>query len=166
MQILGHDISPIQLGGIAILAYLGITQGSGNLASYQQQSQLIAQQRQGSQLKTAQLQASEQEAKALEKIANDRYDRGCEMVFAPDKSGKITDRTTSITEGSPVIDSSRKVPLSPGVIVCDRTGLTAKIISSPSGQPVAGELAFTSDRARISKAIARYRGATYQGSVN
>lgn len=165
MKLLGNDISVTQLIGAGVLGYLVISQGFGNMSSYQQQAGLIAQQRQQDQVKQASLQASEQQTKALEKIANDRYDRGCEMVFAAGKDG-TANKTTSILENQPVLDGVRKTPIGAGAIVCDARGMTAKLVPNSQGLPVASELAFTGDRSRIIAAIGRYRNAKYNNSVN
>lgn len=166
MKLLGHDISTTQLLGAGVLGYLFVSQGFGNLSTHQQQAGIIAQQRQQDQTRQAALLVSEQQSKALEKIANDRYDRGCEMVFAFSPDGRLSSKTTSITEGQPVLDGVRKTPIGASAIVCDARGMTAKLIPNAQGVPVASELAFTGDRARISAAIRRYRGATYNNSVN
>jgi hypothetical protein len=79
------------------------------------------------------------------------------VVSANDKT-----QLTSITEGLPVIDSARNVPLSVGNIVCDSNGLTGEIIAGENPKiPVVGNTAFTSDRTLVANAAKRYRGTKY-----
>ena len=92
-------------------------------------------------------------------IARQRYQDGCVMVVAANDRSQLT----SITEGLPVIDASRNVPLSIGNIVCDANGLTGEIIADPNNPkiPVVGNTAFTSDRTLVANAAKRYRGTRY-----
>ena len=124
------------------------TQGEANraLRSTQQQEQ-------------ARLTLSQDAAKQKDTIARQRYQDGCVMVVAANDRSQLT----SITEGVPVIDSSRNVPLSIGNIVCDQNGLTGEIIANPTDPkvPVVGNTAFTSDRTLVANAAKRYRGTRY-----
>jgi hypothetical protein len=124
------------------------TQGEANrvLRSTQQQEQ-------------ARLTLSQDAAKQRDTIARQRYQDGCVMVVAANDRSQLT----SITEGLPVIDSSRNVPLSIGNIVCDQNGLTGEIIANPTDPkvPVVGNTAFTSDRTLVANAAKRYRGTRY-----
>ena len=98
-------------------------------------------------------------AKQRDTIARQRYEAGCVMVVSANDRSQLT----SITEGLPVIDSSRNVPLSIGNIVCDSNGLTGEIIADPNNPkiPVVGNTAFTSDRNLVANAAKRYRGTKY-----
>ena len=106
----------------------------------------------------AKLTLAQDAAKQKDAIARQRYQDGCVMVVAANDRSQLT----SITEGVPVIDSSRNVPLSIGNIVCDSNGLTGEIIAGTDPKvPVVGNTAFTSDRALVANAAKRYRGTKY-----
>jgi cell shape-determining protein MreC len=124
------------------------TQGEQNraLRSTQQQEQ-------------ARLTLAQDSSKQKDAIARQRYQDGCVMVVSANDKTQLT----AITEGLPVIDASRNVPLSAGNIVCDQNGLTGEIIANPTDPkvPVVGNTAFTSDRALVANAAKRYRGTRY-----
>ena len=134
-------------GGFSGLQEMKV-QGEANraLRSTQQQEQ-------------AKLTLSNDAAKQRDTIARQRYQAGCVMVVSANDRSQLT----SITEGLPVIDSSRNVPLSIGNIVCDSNGLTGEIIADPNTPkiPVVGNTAFTSDRNLVANAAKRYRGTKY-----
>ena len=134
-------------GGFSGLQEMKV-QGEANraLRSTQQQEQ-------------AKLTLSNDAAKQRDTIARQRYEAGCVMVVSANDRSQLT----SITEGLPVIDASRNVPLSIGNIVCDQNGLTGEIIADPNNPkiPVVGNTAFTSDRNLVANAAKRYRGTKY-----
>ena len=134
-------------GGFSGLQEMRV-QGEANraLRSTQQQEQ-------------AKLTLSNDAAKQRDTIARQRYEAGCVMVVSANDRSQLT----SITEGLPVIDASRNVPLSIGNIVCDQNGLTGEIIADPNNPkiPVVGNTAFTSDRNLVANAAKRYRGTKY-----
>jgi hypothetical protein len=134
-------------GGFSGLQEMRV-QGEANraLRSTQQQEQ-------------AKLTLSNDAAKQRDTIARQRYEAGCVMVVSANDRSQLT----SITEGLPVIDASRNVPLSIGNIVCDSNGLTGEIIADPNNPkiPVVGNTAFTSDRNLVANAAKRYRGTKY-----
>ena len=134
-------------GGFSGLQEMRV-QGEANraLRSTQQQEQ-------------AKLTLSNDAAKQRDTIARQRYEAGCVMVVSANDRSQLT----SITEGLPVIDASRNVPLSIGNIVCDSNGLTGEIIADPNNPkiPVVGNTAFTSDRTLVANAAKRYRGTKY-----
>jgi hypothetical protein len=106
----------------------------------------------------ARLTLAQDAATQRDTIARQRYEKGCVMVVASDNKTKLT----SITEGLPVIDGARNVPLSVGNIVCDSNGLTGEIIAGENPKiPVVGNTAFTSDRALVANAVKRYQGIKY-----
>ena len=106
----------------------------------------------------AKLTLSQDAAKQKDAIARQRYQDGCVMVVSANDKTQLT----SITEGLPVIDSARNVPLSVGNIVCDSNGLTGEIIAGENPKiPVVGNTAFTSDRTLVANAAKRYRGTKY-----
>ncbi|MDB9369167.1 hypothetical protein PN456_09375 [Nodularia spumigena CS-586/05] len=90
------------------------------------------------------LRASQQAAQAQAEIAEQRYRDGCVMVVAMNNP----DSFTSLSEGEPVIDHVRNVPLPIGTVVCDANGNTAVIIKGEN-QPVTGEIAFTGNQELI-----------------
>jgi hypothetical protein len=94
-----------------------------------------------------------------DKIARQRYEKGCVMVV----SSKDRTKFTAITEGQPVIDAARNVPLSVGNIVCDSNGLTGEIVANVLDKrtPVVSNTAFTSDRTIVASAMKRYQGTKY-----
>ncbi|NEQ48449.1 MAG: hypothetical protein F6K00_34930 [Leptolyngbya sp. SIOISBB] len=55
------------------------------------------------------------------KIAEERYQDGCHLVYARDEE----DNVVSLHEGMKVVDSSTNQPLAEGVTVCDPNGATA-----------------------------------------
>jgi hypothetical protein len=124
------------------------TQGETNRATRaaQQQEQAL-------------LTLSQDSAKEKDKIARQRYEAGCLMVVSS------TDRTqlTAITEGRPVMDTARNVPLSAGNIVCDGNGLTGELVANVLDKrtPVVSNTAFTSDRVLVAAAVKRYQGIKY-----
>ena len=106
----------------------------------------------------AKLTLSQGAAKQKDAIARQRYQDDCVMVVSANDKTQLT----SITEGLPVIDSARNVPLSVGNIVCDSNGLTGEIIAGENPKiPVVGNTAFTSDRTLVANAAKRYRGTKY-----
>ena len=96
-----------------------------------------------------QLQAIEQSTQQRAKIAAARYQAGCVVVVALNAPNQFT----SITEGQPVLDRARNVPLPVNTVVCDAIGNTAVIAPGPDGTPVASQLAFTGDRSVVEAAI-------------
>jgi hypothetical protein len=106
----------------------------------------------------ARLTLAQDAATQRDTIARQRYEKGCVMVVASDNKTKLT----SITEGLPVIDGARNVPLSVGNIVCDQNGLTGEIIAGENPKiPVVGNTAFTADRSLVANAAKRYQGIKY-----
>ncbi|MBD1871232.1 hypothetical protein H6F95_28785 [Cyanobacteria bacterium FACHB-471] len=96
-----------------------------------------------------QLQATSLFVEQQAEIAEKRYSGGCVLVVASDDPSKFT----SLTEGQPVLDAVRGVPLPAGTVVCDAFGNTARIVSV-DGNPVAGEFAFTGNKQVVEEAIA------------
>lgn len=96
-----------------------------------------------------QLQASSLFVEQQAAIAEQRYSAGCVLVVATNDPSKFT----SLSEGQPVLDAVRGVPLPTGSIVCDAFGNTARIIAQ-DGEPVAGEFAFTGNKQVVEDAIA------------
>ena len=107
----------------------------------------------------ARLTLSQDAVKGKDKSARERYEKGCVMVV----SSKDPTQFTAITEGVPVIDAARNVPLSVGNIVCDSNGLTGEIVANVLDKrtPVVSNTAFTSDRAIVANAMKRYQGTRY-----
>jgi hypothetical protein len=96
-----------------------------------------------------QLQATSLFTEQQAEIAEKRYSEGCVLVVASNDPSKFT----SLSEGQPVLDAVRGVPLPAGTVVCDAFGNTARIIDQ-DGNPVAGELAFTGNKQVVEEAIA------------
>jgi hypothetical protein len=147
----------IALGAIALQNWLG--GGFSGLQEMKVQGEANRVLRSTQQQEQARLTLSQDAAKQKDTIARQRYQDGCVMVVAANDRSQLT----SITEGLPVIDSSRNVPLSIGNIVCDQNGLTGEIIANPTDPkvPVVGNTAFTSDRTLVANAAKRYRGTRY-----
>jgi hypothetical protein len=124
-------------------------------ANWEGMSQLQAATRENTQ-KAWKLKASEQAADEQAKIAEQRYKDGCLVIV----STKNPNNYTTLTEGEPVYDRTRNVPLPVGTKVCDRYGNTGKIVEGQDGTPVVGELAFTGNSEVIAlvgrKSRARY----------
>jgi hypothetical protein len=142
------------IAGIAIGLQQSVGGGFSGLSEMKAQGEQNRLTRAAQQQQQATLTLAQDAAIQRDTIARQRYEKGCVMVVASDDKTKLT----SITEGLPVIDGARNVPLSVGNIVCDSNGLTGEIIGSP---PVVGNTAFTSDRALVANALKRYRGTKY-----
>ena len=149
--------SVIALGAIALQNWLG--GGFSSLQEMEVQGEQNRVLRATQQQEQAKLTLSQDAAKQKDAIARQRYQDGCVMVVAANDRSQLT----RITEGIPVIDASRNVPLSIGNIVCDANGLTGEIIADPNNPkiPVVGNTAFTSDRTLVANAAKRYRGTKY-----
>jgi hypothetical protein len=147
----------IALGALALQNWIG--GGFSGLQEMRTQGEQNRALRSNQQQEQARLTLSQDAAKQRDTIARQRYQDGCVMVVAANDRSQLT----SITEGLPVIDSSRNVPLSVGNIVCDQNGLTGEIIANPTDPkvPVVGNTAFTSDRTLVANAAKRYRGTRY-----
>ena len=147
----------IALGAIALQNWLG--GGFSSLQEMKVQGEQNRVLRATQQQEQAKLTLSQDAAKQKDTIARQRYQDGCVMVVAANDRSQLT----SITEGIPVIDASRNVPLSIGNIVCDANGLTGEIIADLNNPkiPVVGNTAFTSDRTLVANAAKRYRGTKY-----
>lgn len=96
-----------------------------------------------------QLQATSLFVEQQAAIAEKRYIDGCILVVATN----APDQFTSLTEGQPVLDAVRGVPLPVGTVVCDAYGNTARIVDQ-GGSPVAGEFAYTGSKQVVQDAIA------------
>ncbi len=145
--------------GAALFAQNTIGGGFGALNDMQiqgRESRLI---RSAQQQEQTRLTLSQDAVKQRDTIARERYEKGCVMVVASDDKTKLT----AITEGLPVYDSARKIPLSAGNIVCDSNGLTGEIVVNVLDKltPVVSNTAFTSDRAIVAAAMKRYQGTRY-----
>ena len=148
--------SVIALGAIALQNWLG--GGFSSLQEMEVQGEQNRVLRSTQQQEQAKLTLSQDAAKQKDAIARQRYQDGCVMVVSANDKTQLT----SITEGLPVIDSARNVPLSVGNIVCDSNGLTGEIIAGENPKiPVVGNTAFTSDRTLVANAAKRYRGTKY-----
>ena len=148
--------SVIALGAIALQNWLG--GGFSSLQEMEVQGEQNRVLRATQQQEQAKLTLSQDAAKQKDAIARQRYQDGCVMVVSANDKTQLT----SITEGLPVIDSARNVPLSVGNIVCDSNGLTGEIIAGENPKiPVVGNTAFTSDRTLVANAAKRYRGTKY-----
>jgi len=146
----------IALGAIALQNWLG--GGFSGLQEMKVQGEQNRVLRATQQQEQAKLTLSQDAAKQKDAIARQRYQDGCVMVVSANDKTQLT----SITEGLPVIDSARNIPLSVGNIVCDSNGLTGEIIAGENPKiPVVGNTAFTSDRALVANAAKRYRGTRY-----
>jgi hypothetical protein len=147
----------IVVAAIALQNYVG--GGFSGLQEMKVQGEANRALRSTQQQEQAKLTLSNDAAKQRDTIARQRYEAGCVMVVSANDRSQLT----SITEGLPVIDSSRNVPLSIGNIVCDSNGLTGEIIADPNNPkiPVVGNTAFTSDRNLVANAAKRYQGTKY-----
>ena len=147
----------IALGAIALQNWLG--GGFSGLQEMRVQGEQNRVLRATQQQEQAKLTLAQDASKQRDAIARQRFQDGCVMVVSANDKAKLT----SITEGLPVIDSARNVPLSVGNIVCDSNGLTGEIVVNPTDAktPIVGNTAFTSDRALVANAAKRYRGTRY-----
>ena len=145
--------------GAALLAQSSLGGGFSGLQQMQIQGETNRQTRALQDQEANKLRLSQDLAKQKDTIARQRYESGCLMVVASSDKTQLT----AITEGMPVMDSVRKVPLSVGNVVCDSNGLTGEIIANPvdAKTPIVGLTAFTNDRNLIAAAAKRYRGTRY-----
>lgn len=146
----------IALGALALQNWIG--GGFSGLQEMRTQGEANRALRATQQQEQARLTLAQDATKQKDAIARQRYQDGCVMVVSSNDKTQLT----SITEGLPVIDASRNVPLSAGNIVCDQNGLTGEIIAGENPKiPVVGNTAFTSDRTLVANAAKRYRGTRY-----
>jgi hypothetical protein len=147
------------IAGIAIGLQQSVGGGFSGLSEMKAQGEQNRLTRAAQQQQQATLTLAQDAAIQRDTIARQRYEKGCIMVVASDDKTKLT----AITEGLPVIDGARNVPLSVGNIVCDSNGLTGEIIPNPANPkvPIVGNTAFTSDRDLVAKAAKRYTGIRY-----
>jgi hypothetical protein len=146
------------IAGIAIGLQQSVGGGFSGLSEMKAQGEQNRLTRAAQQQQQAKLTLAQDAAIQRDTIARQRYEKGCIMVVASDDKTKLT----AITEGLPVIDGARNVPLSVGNIVCDGNGLTGEIIAGENPKiPVVGNTAFTSDRDLVANASKRYRGTKY-----
>ncbi|MBW4441880.1 MAG: hypothetical protein KME10_11715 [Plectolyngbya sp. WJT66-NPBG17] len=134
-----------------------------------QRNQNVAQANRGRLEENQKLEAQKLTLQASEEIANERYDKGLEVI-ATLENAKIA---TTIQEGQPILSGAYaplyvknpKRPVNPkhfigrDIVVGDLYGTTAIMQFDPSrGYAVAGSIAVTSDRARMDKAQQRMKG--------
>lgn len=140
----------IALIGVGIVAAgMFMSNSSGKFQSMQQTSQLVQQQRQADSQQQIQLRLSQAQAKQSAEMANARYQSGCVMVVATNSPSDFT----TLTQGQPVIDRVRNVPLPDNTVVCDANGNTGEIIGG-----VVDRMAFTGDRSIVDAAMQRTGG--------
>ena len=155
------EASAIALGvGIALLNAGGI---KDSLAKQSELRSIVA----ANQAQVQAQQLLQEKQKGLEPIANERYQKGCEMVLSFDVIGQYK----ALSVGSPVIDgnvaskvrnlSPKNLPLSAvlpaGSTVCDAYGNTAVLENNAQGFPVVLSIASTADRELVAKAMQRVR---------
>lgn len=152
MKSLPRNIDPVYVvGGLIVAVFLALN-GRENLATMQQQQQqakAIAQANQQAEMKARLATASSQRQA---ETAKERYDSGCQMVFAQNDPNKFA----AIQQGRAVLDATTGYPIPDGSVVCDTVGNTAIIANG-----VADNLAFSPDREVIRAAMKRYADAQY-----
>lgn len=141
--------NPLVLIGAGVVAVGLFTGGGDKFQSMQQQSAMVQQQRQADSQQQIQLRLSQAQAQQSAEIANARYQSGCVMVVATNSPSDFT----TLTQGQPVIDRVRKVPLPDNTLVCDANGNTGEIIGG-----VVDRMAFTGDRSIVDAAMQRTGG--------
>lgn len=133
--------------------------GFGGLQEMKLQGEQNRATRSAQQQEQARLTLAQDSTTQKDTIARQRYEKGCIMVV----SSKDRSKFTAITEGLPVMDTARNVPLSAGNIVCDANGLTGELVANVLDKrtPIVSNTAFTSDRAIVASAMKRYQGTRY-----
>lgn len=115
MKSLPRNIDPVYIiGGLIVAVFLALN-GRENLATMQQQQQqakAIAQQNQQAEMKARLATASSQRQA---ETAKERYDAGCQMVFASNDPTKFA----AIQQNQPVLDATTGYPIPDGSVVCD-----------------------------------------------
>lgn len=142
--------NPLNAGLLGAIA-LSTAMSGGNLGQTASNLSTIRSLADQNNRQQAELDASIEAQKTKAEVAKARYQSGCVMVVA----SKDPQSFTSLSEGQPVIDSARKVPLPAGVVVCDALGMTGEIVPDESGRPVVGRMAFTGDQQVINAAKTR-----------
>lgn len=140
--------NPVAAGAIALMALAAAANFPTIAQNVQATGRVREKAMENSEL-NQQLQATSLFTEQQAAIAEQRYSSGCVLVVATNDPSKFT----SLTEGQPVLDAVRGVPLPAGTVVCDAFGNTARIVSV-DGQPVAGEFAFTGNKQVVEEAIA------------
>ncbi len=143
----------VAIGGI----YLACNVGAVNrmVADQSAQREAIAK----SDKQVEELQISEDTKKEMAAIAEQRYKDGAVIVVASNHR----DTYTTLSEGQPVMDYARRVPLPAGTIAADAFGNTCKIVRGDTSThtPVCGEMAFTGNQQVIRAALKKFVGAKY-----
>lgn len=140
--------NPIAAGAIAFMVLAAVA----NFPTIAQNMQATGRVREKAMVNSElnqQLQATSLFTEQQAAIAEQRYTAGCVLVVATNDPSKFT----SLSEGQPVLDAVRGVPLPTGTVVCDAFGNTARIVDL-DGNPVAGEFAFTGNKQVVEDAIA------------
>ena len=126
--------------GMGIIGCLALS--SGNISKTMNSMAQVRDLAQKNNIADMLLHTSQEAAEQQAEIAKNRYKSGCVMVV----SMQHPDSYTSLTEGQPVLDRVRRMPLPAGTVVCDANGNTARIVQGLDKTPVVGELAFTGDQ--------------------
>ncbi|WP_414587422.1 hypothetical protein [Scytonema sp. PCC 10023] len=143
------------LFGVGILACLALS--SGNVKQQMQSLSQVRELAQQNSAKEMKLRATEDFMKQQAEIAANRYKSGCVMVVAM----KNPNYYTALSEGQPVIDRVRRIPLPAGTVVCDSNGSTGILEPAADGTPVVSAIAFTGDRALVEAARNRNKSTRY-----
>ncbi|MBN8563556.1 MAG: hypothetical protein J0L70_23740 [Leptolyngbya sp. UWPOB_LEPTO1] len=163
---LGEHWLGILIGGIATVTL--VTQ-IPSIQENLQRNQNVAQANKARLEENQKLEAQKLTLQASEGIANERYDKGCEVIVTLANPNLAT----TIQEGVPILSGAyaplyQKNPNRPinpkhfigrDITVCDLYGTTAVMQLDPSrGYAVARSIAVTSDRTRMKKAQEREKG--------
>ena len=135
------------IGGGSVLLLLLASSGkiTQNIADSQKMSSIISQNR-----------MIERKAEESRRVAHDRYKECLPIVSSVVRDGRRF-QSSAIYEGQVIRDRNTKLPLPPGVIVCDFHGNTG--IINEAGE--VSNTAFTGDREVIVSRQKRFRGAQY-----
>jgi hypothetical protein len=155
----------VVIGGISMIA---LATQIPSIQETIQRNQSVAQANKARLEENQKLEAQKLTLQASEDIANERYDKGCEVIVTL-QNQRIA---TTIQEGQPIISGAyahlyqnSNRPLNPlhfigrDITVCDLYGTTAITQFDPTKRySVAGSIAVTRDRARMDKAQQRMKG--------
>ncbi|BAS57211.1 hypothetical protein NIES2135_34350 [Leptolyngbya boryana NIES-2135] len=162
---LGENWLGIAIGGISTIV---LATQIPSIQDTIQRNQSVAQANKARLEENQKLEAQKLTLQASEDIANERYDKGCEVIVTL-QNQRIA---TTIQEGQPIVSGAyshlyqnSNRPLNPlhfvgrDVTVCDLYGTTAVMQLDPSKKyAVAGAIAVTRDRTRMNKAQQRMKG--------
>lgn len=152
------NIQPLHLffGGVVLVSAIPSLGSLGQLSGQINEARTEAKRISGDMVE---LRLSQQEAEQKAAIAIQRYEKGCIPVVSDDQARYVT-----LIENRPVIDTSSRVSLPAGSLVCDAHGNTAELVDDDGDATtpaIAQSFAFTGRKEVIDFRLQQYQGASY-----